>query len=130
VWSAATELVHDALEKVLAGTGAGFELDHTRGVPPVVNDDAETDLMAAVVVASEGAECLAPTQQSLGGDSFAWYLQSVPGAYARLGVHDDDGGRPRVDLHSADFDLDERAIPIGARLLALTALARLTADGP
>jgi amidohydrolase len=128
VWSAAKELVHDALEKVLVGTGAEFVLDHTRGVPPVVNDDAETDLMAAVVSAAEGEECLVPTQQSLGGDSFAWYLQRIPGAYARLGVHDPDGSRQRVDLHSADFDLDERAIPVGARLLALSALASVLPD--
>jgi metal-dependent amidase/aminoacylase/carboxypeptidase family protein len=38
-------------------------------------------------------------------------------------VHDPEPGRPRVDLHSADFDLDERSIAIGARLLATTALA-------
>jgi metal-dependent amidase/aminoacylase/carboxypeptidase family protein len=63
-----------------------------------------------------------PTHQSLGGDSYAWYLQRIPGTYARLGVHDPDRHGPRLDLHSADFDLDERAIGVGARLLALTAL--------
>jgi amidohydrolase len=123
VWAEAQDLVHDALEKVLAGTGASFELRHTRGVPPVVNDARETALLAAAGSVVGGPEAVVPTQQSLGGDSFAWYLQRVPGAYARLGVHDPEPGRPRVDLHSADFDLDERAIAIGARLLATTALA-------
>jgi amidohydrolase len=122
VWAAARDLVRDALDKVLVGTGARVDLVHTRGVPPVVNDARETDLLTAVAVASEGAENVVPTHQSLGGDSYAWYLQRIPGTYARLGVHDPDGHGPRLDLHSADFDLDERAIGVGARLLALTAL--------
>jgi amidohydrolase len=127
VWAIARDLVHDALEKVLVGTGATSSLRHVRGVPPVVNDAAEADLMASVVAASEGQDCVVPTQQSLGGDSFAWYLQQVPGAYARLGVHDPASGKARVDLHASDFDLDERALPIGARVLAFTALAALAA---
>lgn len=122
VWAAARDLVRDALDKVLVGTGAQVELTHTRGVPPVINDADETDLLSAVAAASEGADNVVPTHQSLGGDSYAWYLQRVPGTYARLGVHDPDGPGPRLDLHSADFDLDERAIGVGARLLALTAL--------
>lgn len=125
VWAAARDLVRDALDKVLVGTGAHVELTHTRGVPPVVNDATETDLLAAVAAASEGPENVVPTQQSLGGDSYAWYLQRIPGTYARLGVHDPDGHGPRLDLHSADFDLDERAIGVGARLLALTALVAM-----
>jgi amidohydrolase len=126
VWGDAEVLMRDALEKVLVGTGATYELDHVRGVPPVVNDEAEARLMAAVAEASEGEGAVIPTQQSLGGDSFAWYLQQVPGAYARLGVHNADGDRARVDLHSSEFDLDERAIPVGARLLAMTALTVVT----
>ena len=32
-----------------------------------------------------GAEAVVPTDQSWGGDSFAWYTDRVPGTYARLG---------------------------------------------
>lgn len=127
VWAEARDLVAETIDKLIAGTGAHVELQHIRGVPPVVNDADEASLMAAVVEAAEGRDCVVPTQQSLGGDSFAWYLQQIPGAYARLGVHDPQGSRRRLDLHAADFDLDERAIPLGSRALALTALAALTA---
>jgi amidohydrolase len=123
VWAEAQDLVHDAMEKVLAGSGADHLVQHTRGVPPVVNDARETALFAAAGSIIAGEESVVPTQQSLGGDSFAWYLQRIPGAYARLGVHPPDSPARKVDLHAADFDLDERAIPLGARLLALTALA-------
>jgi amidohydrolase len=61
----------------------------------------------------------------MGGDSFAWYTERVPGTYVRLGTHDPASDGPRLDLHSATFDVDERAIAIGARLLASCALAAL-----
>jgi len=62
------------------------------------------------------------TEQSLGGDSFAWYLERVPGSYARLGVHDPRSSAPRLDLHASTFDVDERSIGIGVRVLVTAAL--------
>ena len=49
----------------------------------------------------------------------------MPIALARLGTH---GGGPPLDLHRGTFDVDERAIGIGVRLLARTALHALEAD--
>src|SRR3546814_8919367 len=60
--------------------------------------------------------CSSDPPQSWGGDDFAWYTQRVPGAYLRLGTHHPD--RPALlDLHAGHFDVDERAIGIGVRLL-------------
>ena len=67
------------------------------------------------------------TDQSLGGEDFAWILGRVPGALARLGVRSPevaDGG----DLHQGGFDIDEAAISVGVRLfcaLAMSSAARL-----
>ncbi|SFL96320.1 amidohydrolase, partial [Geodermatophilus ruber] len=44
---------------------------------------------------------------------------------ARLGTH---GGGAPLDLHRGTFDVDERAIGVGVRLLARTALHALAAD--
>jgi amidohydrolase len=58
------------------------------------------------------------TEQSLGGEDFAWYLRAVPGALARLGVSPPDVPESaRLDLHQGLFDADERAISVGARVL-------------
>ncbi len=70
---------------------------------------------------------MVPTEQSMGGDSFAWYLERVPGSYARLGVHDPASNRPRLDLHASTFDIDERAIGFGVKVLVATALKALAA---
>ena len=64
----------------------------------------------------------------MGGDSFAWYLERVPGSYARLGVHDPQSGLPRLDLHASTFDIDERAIAHGVRVLVTAALRALEGD--
>ncbi len=40
----------------------------------------------------------------------------MPGAYLRLGTHHPDRPAP-LDLHAGHFDVDERAIGIGVRLL-------------
>ena len=67
-----------------------------------------------------------PTLQSLGGEDFAWYLDRVPGAMARLGVRAPGREKPH-DLHQGAFDVDEDAIGVGVRVLVATALAALAA---
>jgi amidohydrolase len=115
------------VEQVMRGSGATWDLRHEPGVPLVVNDQAATALLAEVARGVLGDDAVVPTDQSLGGDSFAWYLQQVPGSYARLGVRDPSSDAAPFDLHASTFDIDERAIAHGVRVLVLTALAALAA---
>jgi amidohydrolase len=52
---------------------------------------------------------------SMGAEDFADYLRLVPGCMIALGVK--PGSGKVTPLHTAQFDLDERALLIGARLL-------------
>jgi amidohydrolase len=125
VWLRSPELFDRALATVLEGTIATWEVSYRRGVPPVVNDERETALMVESVRTALGDAAVVGTEQSLGGDSFAWYLEKIPGSYARLGVHDPRTSTPRLDLHASTFDVDERAIGAGVRVLVTTALDAL-----
>ena len=127
VWLRSPELFDRALATVLDGTAAAWEVSYRRGVPPVVNDERQTELMTASVRAALGDSAVVSTDQSLGGDSFAWYLEKIPGSYARLGVHDPRTSAERLDLHASTFDVDERAIGAGVRVLVTTALDALAA---
>jgi amidohydrolase len=127
VWVASPDLVGRALAGLLGGTDATWELAYRRGVPPVVNDASATALLEGSVRSALGAQALVVTEQSLGGDSFAWYLEKVPGSYARLGTHDPASSAPRPDLHASTFDIDERAIGAGVRVLVAAALDALVA---
>lgn len=121
-WDAAPDLLVRLLSDSVRLYGAEYELDHTRGHPPVVND---ADLTAAV--RRIGREVLGPysiveADQSLGGDDFAWFLEDVPGCYIRLGARDPAGTSDPIDLHGAGFDVDERCIGVGVRVLAAMVL--------
>ncbi|HET7531179.1 MAG TPA: amidohydrolase [Mycobacteriales bacterium] len=119
VWEQMPMLLDGVVRTVAAPYGVDVEIEHVRGVPPVVNDPgAVAGLAASAGRISPDAVC--GTEQSLGGEDFGWFLEKVPGALARLGVG--SPGRERVDLHQPTFDVDESAIGVGVRLLAEAAL--------
>jgi amidohydrolase len=122
VWETLPAAFEKVLTEVLAESGCEFELDYTHGVPPVVNHHDMTELIRRAATAELGVDAITPAVQSWGGDDFAWYTRHLPGSYVRLGVHDAESVLPRLDLHAGRFDIDERAIPVGVRLLAATAL--------
>lgn len=114
-WDHAEKAVTDALGDVLADTGAHWELHYTRGVPPVVNEELATGMMRNAAAAVVGSAHVVETPRSMGGDTFAWFAQEVPAAFARLGTHGPK--MALLDLHASTFDVDERAIGIGVRTL-------------
>lgn len=123
VWAGFEVLVWELVSALLAPTGVGFDVDHRRGAPPVVNDAHSTGLLRAGIETALGPDALASTEQSSGGEDFGWYLERVPGSYARIGVW--SGAGPKSDLHRPTFRLDERALPVGVRVLVHAALAAL-----
>jgi amidohydrolase len=124
-WKGLEEKIRALVASLLAPTGVGHLLKHVRGVPPVVNDAVSSGMLAAAAVTVGGPDAATATEQSSGGEDFAWYLEKVPGAMARLGVWPGDG--PMRDIHQPTFDLDERALPFGVRVLTHAALKALTA---
>lgn len=123
VWADLEPLVAGLVQSLLLPTGVGFELEHRRGVPPVVNDEESTAVLRAGVEAALGENALTGTKQSSGGEDFGWYLEHVSGSFARLGVWSGEG--PQPDLHQPTFHLDERALLTGIRVLTHTALGAL-----
>ena len=99
-----------------------------RGVPPVVNEPGATALLGR----ARRAACSARTApcrptQSLGGEDFAWYLDGSPARWAGSAPAR-PGGRT-YDLHQGDLRVDERAIGVGAKVLA-AAVTTLDATTP
>ncbi len=129
VWSLLPEAVERLARQVVDGTGAEVALDYVHGIPPVRNDEQVTDLVAEAVALELAGHPVVEAPQSWGGDDFAWYTRLVPGTYVRLGTHDPDDPGPRLDLHAGHFDVDERAIAVGVRLL-VAATHRLLARPP
>ena len=59
-------------------------------------------------------------QPSMGSEDFSYYLEHVPGAMLRLGVSGEQVGN--APLHTAAFDVDERALAIGSQIFAATVI--------
>jgi len=123
-WARAEQLVTALVHEVVAPYGVTAQVEYVRGVPPVVNTTHETAVVAAAAGSVLGTGRVVTTAQSLGGEDFAWYLGTVPGAMARLGTATPGG--QRYDLHQGDLRVDERCVPIGAAVLAATALGALS----
>ncbi|WP_438942280.1 amidohydrolase, partial [Mycobacterium tuberculosis] len=113
-WVDLEELVRQAISALLLPLAIEHTLQYRRGVPPVVNEEISTRILAHAIEAI-GPGVLADTRQSGGGEDFSWYLEEVPGAMARLGVWSGDG--LQLDLHQPTFDIDERALAIGLRVM-------------
>src|SRR6201993_1112026 len=113
-WIGLEEIIRDTVAALLLPLAIEHTLQYRRGVPPVVNEEVSTRILTHAIEAV-GPETLADTRQSGGGEDFSWYLEEIPGAMARLGVWSGDG--PQLDLHQPNFDLDERALDIGVRVM-------------
>ncbi|NPB04790.1 MAG: amidohydrolase [Aquificae bacterium] len=114
------------LEKAVWGTslayGGAYEFEYQEGYPPVVNDDRATEFgqrVAEKLFGPQSFVCL--PRPSTGGEDFAYYLKKVPGAYFRLGIRNEEKGIVHP-LHSAYFDVDEDALPLGTAFMAGLAL--------
>lgn len=121
-WDRAEDLLEEVLADLVRPWGVEARVTHDRGVPPVSNSPHSVEVLSAAVTSVLGRQNLDPTAQSLGGEDFAWYLEKVPGALARLGTRT-PGGRT-YDLHMGDLMIDERAIGIGAEVLATACVLR------
>jgi amidohydrolase len=123
-WADAESLVRETVHQIVEPYGVTPEVIYVRGVPPVINEHASTVVLGHAIEDVVGEAGHIPTTQSLGGEDFAWFLEHVPGAMARLGTRTPGG--PTYDLHQGDLRVDDRSVAIAAKVLATAAVRSLT----
>lgn len=123
-WAACEPIIREAVHDIVRPYGVSAILDYQQGVPPVVNDPVTNAVAAAAVRTVLGAAGSTDVVQSLGGEDFGWYVEQVRGSMVRLGTRTPGG--PTYDLHQGNLRVDERAISIGAKLLASIAVTALS----
>lgn len=113
------------IERIAAGVAAatrmGFEMSYDWGYPPTVNDPAANDVVRTVAREVVGAENLTdPHELVLWAEDMSYMLERRPGAYFLVGVRGEEKGvEPQ---HSARYDIDERALEVGFRMMVGIAL--------
>src|SRR6266568_691314 len=120
-WHEAPDLLKALIESVASAYGVIADLRYERNVPPTVNEAVSTSILQTAAAQVLGPDAIMSSPQSLGGEDFAWYLESIPGSLGRLGTRTPGSGDD-FDIHQPTFDVDERAIGVGIRLLSATAL--------
>ena len=116
------------LRKLVGAMGARLQVKIEKdGYPPSKNDDRVVDVVSATAEQMLGADTVVEVPKpNLGGEDFAYFgLAGIPAAMFRLGIRDEKKGFASPG-HSSTFDMDDRRVlPIGAAMLAATAVRML-----
>jgi amidohydrolase len=110
------------VEKALAvvhAFGGEYRMEVTRGYPAGANDAHVTGWLAGTVADLLGASAIDRTRAGMGAEDFAYMTRQAPGAMFMLGAAIADG--VVRGHHTPIFNIDERALPLGAAVLAETA---------
>ncbi len=102
--------------------GGDFELEIEPGGLPMVNDAAVVGLIRQVAADLLGSDHVLEQEVTMGAEDFGAFSALVPGAMFRLGCRIEGDERKG---HNPRFDIDERSLPIGAAILAESALRLL-----
>jgi amidohydrolase len=100
------------------GAQCGIQL-RSWGVP-LTNDPAMTGIVREAGIEVAGREKVIRVPPYLVGEDFTLFAQRVPASFAFLGVG--FAGAENFPLHHSRFRIDEKALPVGAALLANTAV--------
>ena len=115
--------VHNVLE-IARVMGGSYDLELETGYPSMVNDPVVVEQIRLAAAALLGTDAVLPDRLSMGAEDFSYMAAACPGAMFNLGVR--HPGQPSRFLHNPKFDIDENALPIGAAILAESALRLLT----
>ncbi len=98
-------------------SGTSIDVMICNGPPSVQNDAQLTALIQQCATDLLGKDHVQWIERpSMGGEDFANYLPHVRGAMFRLGCAPPQGAA--APLHSSRFDIDEKALAVGAKTLA------------
>ncbi len=106
--------------------GGDYSLDIHYGSPAIYNDPDVARLFQHVGFDLLGEENVLQGHITMGGEDFSLMAREAKGAMFSLGVR--KPGTTTRFLHTATFDMDEDALPIGSALLA-EAACRFLEDG-
>ncbi|MCB0164598.1 MAG: amidohydrolase, partial [Anaerolineae bacterium] len=100
--------------------GGDYTMEVKYGYPALYNDPTVTGWLKDTAAQLLGPNNVEQRELTMGGEDFAFMAQASRGAMIFLGTKEPDG--PPKQVHHPEFDIDEAAMPIGAAVLAQTAL--------
>lgn len=114
-------IMENIIEETCRALDTEGELEYIFDLPAVINDKEITAIGKKAVEEIVGKEGVKTPDLTGGGEDFAIFQQKVPGCFYFLGVRNEDRGIIH-QWHHPEFDVDESSLPVGAGILAQSAL--------
>lgn len=119
---------HQKITKMAAsiaeGMGGTCEVFIDKGYPFLVNDEQTTAKAKQYATEYLGSENVMDLDLRMTAEDFAYFSQSVPSCFYRLGIRNESRGIIH-NLHTDQFDVDESSLVAGAGLMAWMAIREL-----
>ncbi len=113
--------VKQITEHTTKAFGADFTIDYQFGYPATKNDKAMNQLMVRAAADVLPKNNIQPMEPNMGAEDFSYFTQQIPGAYFFTGSANEEKGLI-YPYHHPKFDIDEKALLNGAKVLASAAL--------
>jgi len=118
---------HQRINEIAENTAKAYactaEVIIKKGYPSLINHEATSKRAMGFAKALLGAERVVDLSLRMTAEDFAWYAQQMPACFYRMGTgfaHTE----PRK-LHTAEFDVDEKALETSSALMAWLAIHEL-----
>jgi amidohydrolase len=114
----------ERMERIVKGLGEAmrveYDLDYHWSYPPTVNDRATNDVVREVGRAVLGAENVVEHDIVMWAEDMSFMQEQRPGAYFIVGAR--GGEATSYAHHNARFDIDERSLEVGYRMMTALGL--------
>ena len=118
----------ELIDKIATGTaesmGGSCEVNILRGFPFLENDPELTRRSRISAEQYLGKENVLDLDMWMAAEDFAFYSQKIDACFYRLGVRNESKGIVSP-VHTPTFDVDEKALEVGAGLMAWLAVREL-----
>ncbi len=111
-----------AAEEIAKSAGATADVKITNGYDITRNDTTLTERMTPTLKRVAGADHFSVGRPSAAGEDFSRFAQAAPGMFFNLAVTPDGVDPGAATNHSPLFQGDDKALPIGVRLMTSVAL--------
>ncbi|WP_317898215.1 M20 metallopeptidase family protein [Aurantibacillus circumpalustris] len=119
------EKVHGELHKIIKTISEKYKIESSlrieQGYPFLVNDEVLTKASISVAQNYLGKKNVEELPLRMTAEDFAFITQKVPSCFFRLGTANKNKGITS-GVHTATFDIDEKALEVGMGLMAALAV--------
>jgi len=114
----------ERIERVLRGvcesSGATYAFEYLRRYPVTSNDAEQTRYVRALAEREIGVTRVIEAPKLMGAEDFSFFAERVPACFYSVGCN--GGPASAFPHHHAKFDIDERALETGVRMMTALAL--------